>query len=128
MGATRPPTPKRHGGGNTVRGGAYFGGAGPGAKAQTSARRSGQHRQIAGGGRRRTSPWEPFGSACSPALGGRPDRVRGDARAGLLGELEASVDPRPLTRHPPPSPSLPGLTPFSSDRVSHKRYKRLLAN
>src|SRR5262245_1062555 len=69
---------------------------------------------------------ETFGSARSPAVGGRQDRVRSDVRAGLLGELEASVDPRPVARHRPPS--RPEPTPFSSDRVPHQRHKRLLAN
>src|SRR5262245_9782054 len=47
------------------------------------------HRRRATG----TSLWEAFCSACSPAAGGRPDRVRGDVRARRLGELGASVDP-----------------------------------
>src|SRR5512135_1837061 len=55
-----------------------------------------------GGGRRRTSRWETFCSACSPGDRGRQYRVRGDVRARLLGELGASVYQRPPTRHPPP--------------------------
>ena len=97
-------------------------------RAQTSARRSDQHRRTTGGGRQGASLWETFCSACSPAVGGRQDRVRGDVRARLLGELEASVDPRPPARRRPPSPSRPGPMPFSSYRVSHQRHQRLLAN
>ena len=44
--------------------------------------------EAGGGG---TSQWKTIGSTCSPALGGRQDRVRGDARARLVDELEASV-------------------------------------
>src|SRR5262245_31991738 len=47
---------------------------------------------------------ETFCSACSPGDRGRQDRVRGDVRARLLGELEASVYLRPPTRDPPPTP------------------------
>jgi hypothetical protein len=126
MGVENPLAPMKHGG--QYRSGSCFGGAGPGMRAQTSARRSDPHRQATGSGRRGTSLWEPFGSACSPAVGGRQDRLRGDVRAGLLGELRASGDQRPPARRRPPGPSLPGPTPFSSDRVPHQRHKRLLVN
>jgi hypothetical protein len=100
----------------------------PGMRAQTSARRSDRQPQTSGGGRRGTSLWETFGSACFPRIGS--DKTGYGATPGP--DCWASSKPqligRPLARHRPPSLSLPGLTPFSSYRVSHKRNKRLLAN
>src|SRR5512135_948945 len=82
-----------------------------------------------GGGTRRTSRGETFCSACSPGVRGPQYRVRGDVRARLLGELEASVDP--TASDPTPASSLmdyQNSAPFSSYRVPHQRHKRLLAN
>ena len=97
-------------------------------RAQTSARRSDPNRPSIGGRRRGTSRGSHSAPRAPRGIRGRQDRVRGDIRTRLLGELKASGDPRPLARGRPPSPSLPGPTPFSSDRVSHQRHKRLLAN
>jgi Plasmid pRiA4b ORF-3-like protein len=102
-GAINPLTPMRNSGVTPVRGGANFRDAEACMRAQASARRSDQRRQNSGGGPRRTSRWESFCSACSPGFRGRQDRVRGDVRARLLGELGASVNQRPPTRHPPPA-------------------------
>src|SRR5512135_899861 len=82
-----------------------------------------------GGGTRRTSRGETFCSACSPGVRGQQYRVRGDVRARLLGELEASVDQ--TASDPTPGSSLmdyQSSTRFSSYRVPHQRHKRLLAN
>src|SRR3954452_11383953 len=125
MGAIKPPIPhKAQGGVTPFAGGACLRGAGPGMRAQTSARRSDQHRETTGGVRRRTSLWETFCSACSPGVRGRQYRVRGDVRARLLGELEASVDQTACD----PTPASETIdyhnsTPFSSYRVPHKRHK-----
>ena len=60
--------------------------------AEASPRGIDRHRRGTAGGRwRGTSPWKTICSTCSPPVGGRQYRVRGDARARLVDELEASV-------------------------------------
>ena len=67
---------------------------------------------------------ETFCSACSPRVRGRQYRVRGDVRARLLGELEASID-QTASDPTPTSDTIDyhSATPFSSYRVPHKRHK-----
>src|SRR5512135_3722925 len=74
----------------------------PGSGAETLPCRIDRHRRRTAGGRwRGTSQWKTICSTCSAAVGGRQYRVRGDAQARLLGELEASVDP--TASGPPPT-------------------------
>jgi len=113
LGPPEPPSSRRRG--YTAFGGACFRGAGPGSKAQTSARRSAVTRT---GRRRRASEnvaRETFCSTCSPKSGAtipgtrrRPGQT--DTRA------RGSTDHRPPTRHSPPTIGYQGLTLFSSFR------------
>ena len=95
--------------------------------AETSPRRLDRHRRgAAGGWWRGTSQWRTFCSTCSPAIGGRQYRVRGDAQVRLRSGLEAPMKLRPLARHRPPNSSLPELDAIFIIPGAAKRHKRLL--
>ena len=96
--------------------GACFRGAEPGLMAQSSVRRIAGHRLAAGGVRRRTSLGDILLHVL-PKVRGQQYRVRWDVRARLTRGLEAPIDHRPLTRHPPPTTGYQSPTPFSSFRV-----------
>ena len=96
--------------------GACFRGAEPGLMAQSSARRIAGHRLAAGGVRRRTSLGDILLHVL-PKVRGQQYRVRWDVRARLTRGLEAPIDHRPLTRHPPPTTGHQNPTPCSSFRV-----------
>ena len=101
----------------------------PGLMAETSPRGIDRHRRGAAGGRwRGTSQWRTFCSTCSPAVGGRQYRVRGDAQVRLRSELEAPMKLRPLARHQPPNSSLPELDAIFIIPGAAKRHKRLRTN
>ena len=99
---TTPYIPHEAQGGDTVRGGACFRGAGPGMRAQTSARRSGQYRQATGSGRRGTSLWETFCSAYSPRIGGDNTGYVATSGPDCWASSRPRLIKRPVTRHPPP--------------------------
>lgn len=76
--------------------------------------------EVGGGGRRETA----LLFHVRPKTRGRPYRVRGDVRARLLGELEASVDP--TASDPTPTSDTMDYhssAPFSSYRVPRQRHK-----
>jgi hypothetical protein len=114
-GATKPLDPHEARGAHRSRG-ACFRGAEPGLMAQSSARRIAGHRLAAGGVRRRTSLGDILLHVL-PKVRGQQYRVRWDVRARLTRGLEAPIDHRPLTRHPPPTTGYQSPTPFSSFRV-----------
>src|SRR5271166_3281789 len=84
-----------------------------------------RRRGPAGGWWRGTSQWRTFCSTCSPAVGGRQYRVRGDAQVRLRSGLEAPMKLRPLARHRPPNSSLPELDAIFIIPGAAKRHKRL---
>ena len=97
--------------------------------AETSPRGIDRHRRgPAGGWWRGTSQWRTFWSACSPAVGGRQYRVRGDAQVRLRNGLQAPMKLRPLARHRPPNSSLPELDAIFIIPGAAKRHKRLRTN
>ena len=85
-------------------------------------------RGSAGGWWRGTSQWRTICSTCSPAVGGRQYRVRGDAQVRLRNGLEAPMKLRPLARHRPPNSSLPELDAIFIIPSAAKRHKRLRRN
>ena len=98
----------------------------PGLMAETSPRGIDRRRRgPAGGWWRGTSQWRTFCSTCSPAVGGRQYRVRGDAQVRLRSGLEAPMKLRPLARHRPPNSSLPELDAIFIIPGVAKRHKRL---
>src|SRR5271166_4530409 len=82
-----------------------------------------RRRGPAGGWWRGTSQWRTFCSTCSPAVGGRQYRVRGDAQVRLRSGLEAPMKLRPLARHRPPNSSLPELDAIFIIPGAAKRHK-----
>src|SRR5271165_1383788 len=87
-----------------------------------------RRRGPAGGWWRGTSQWRTFCSTCSPTVGGRQYRVRGDAQVRLRSGLEAPMKLRPLARHRPPNSSLPELDAIFIIPGAAKRHKRLRKN
>src|SRR5208337_5267395 len=101
----------------------------PGLMAETSPRGIDRHRRgPSGGWWWGTSQWRTFCSTCSPAVGGRQYRVRGDAQVRLRSGLEAPMKLRPLARHRPPNSSLPELDAIFNIPGAAKRHKRLRTN